>query len=83
MTVCPLCVRVATGVWLAVGLVLVAPQSSVEVREMRETTATGFPLARVSRVEGAPDIDGDVLGEVIWDDAFVTTGFRQTTPDEG
>ena len=87
MTVCSVHVHVATLVWLAVGLVLVAPpalaQSSVEVGETREATAAGFPLGLASRVEGAPDIDGDVLGEAIWADAVVTTGFRQTTPDEG
>ena len=88
MTVCSLSLRVATRVWLAFGLMFVAPpalaqQSSVEVGETREMTAAGYPLARAARVEGAPEIDGDVLGEAIWDDAVVTTGFRQTRPNEG
>ena len=60
-----------------------AQQSASEVPVERELTAQGFPLARAYRVEGAPDIDGEVLGEAIWQDALPATGFVQNTPDEG
>jgi hypothetical protein len=62
---------------------VVAQQSPSELPVERELTAQGFPLARVSRVEGAPDIDGEVLGEAIWQDALPATGFIQNSPDEG
>ena len=81
-------IRLTTLTRLVVGLVLVAApvfgqQSSVEVGEAQEITASGFPRAIALRVEDGPDIDGDVLGEAVWDNAVVATGFRQTTPDEG
>ena len=38
---------------------------------------------RAVRVEGVPEIDGDVLGDPMWDAADPTTGFRQSTPNEG
>ena len=60
-----------------------AQQSASEVPVERELTAQGFPLARAYRVEGAPDIDGEVLGEAIWQDALPATGFIQNSPDEG
>ena len=40
-------------------------------------------MAHAFRVEGAPEIDSDVLGEAIWDDVVLATGFRQNTPDAG
>ena len=69
-------------------VVLVSPpalaqQGAVDVAAERELTTAGFPLARAFRVEGAPEIDGDVLGEAIWDDIVPATGFLQNTPDEG
>ena len=60
-----------------------AGQSGPASSENREVTAAGFPLVRAVRVEGAPEIDGDVLGDPMWDDADPTTGFRQSTPNEG
>ncbi len=81
-------VHLTTLTRLVVGLGLVAApvfgqQSSVEVGEAQEITASGFPRAMALHVAGGPDIDGDVLGEAVWDNAVVATGFRQTTPDEG
>ncbi len=69
-------------------VVLVSPpalaqQGTVDVAAERELTTAGFPLARAFLVEGAPEIDGDVLGEAIWDDIVPVTGFLQNTPDEG
>ena len=69
-------------------VVLVSPpalaqQGAVDVAAERELTTAGFPLARGFLVEGAPEIDGDVLGEAIWDDIVPVTGFLQNTPDEG
>ena len=60
-----------------------AGQSGPASSENREVTAAGLPLVRAVRVEGAPEIDGDVLGDPMWDDAEPTTGFRQSTPNEG
>ena len=60
-----------------------AQQSASDPAAEREMTAAGFPLARAYRVEGAPDLDGDILGEAIWQNASPATGFRQNTPDEG
>ena len=45
-------------------------------------TLPGLPVARAWRVEQAPVIDGDVLGEAVWTVASPETGFRQNTPDE-
>ena len=79
------------GVAALVGLatvVLVSPpalaqQGAVDGAADRELTTAGFPLARAFLVDGAPEIDGDVLGEAIWDDIVPATGFLQNTPDEG
>ena len=60
-----------------------AQQRTVDVAAERELTTAGFPLARAFLVEDAPEIDGDVLGEAIWDDIVPATGFLQNTPDEG
>ena len=49
----------------------------------RDRPAAGFPIARSLRVEEAPVIDGDVLNDAAYADAFLVTGFRQNTPDEG
>ena len=48
-----------------------------------ESTLAGVPTTRAVRVERGPDIDGVVIGDPVWDDAPVASGFRQTTPDEG
>ena len=69
-------------------VVLVSPpalaqQGAVDGAADRELTTAGFPLARAFLVDGAPEIDGDVLGEAIWDDIVPATGFLQNTPDEG
>jgi len=60
-----------------------AQQGAVDGAADRELTTAGFPLARAFLVDGAPEIDGDVLGEAIWDDIVPATGFLQNTPDEG
>ena len=62
---------------------LSAEQSGVDRSVTREMTAEGVPVGRALRVEARPAIDGDVLGDPIWEDAVPVTGFRQTTPDEG
>ena len=49
----------------------------------RTMTASALPVARAWRVEQAPSIDGDVLGDTAWATASPETGFRQNTPDEG
>lgn len=69
-------------------VVLVSPpalaqQGAADVAADRELTTAGFPLARAFLVDGGPEIDGDVLGEAIWDDIVPATGFLQNTPDEG
>ena len=46
-------------------------------------TASAPPVAGAWRVEQAPALDGDVLGEAVWAAARPETGFRQNTPDEG
>jgi len=49
-----------------------------------EDAASAVGLRAVATaVEGAPVMDGDVLGDPAWADAVPVTGFRQTTPDEG
>ena len=45
--------------------------------------AAGFPRAYASRVEAAPLLDGDVLGDPAYAAAEVAGGFRQNRPDEG
>ena len=46
-------------------------------------TSAGVPLARARRVVRGPDVDGDLLGDAVWNGAPVLTGFRQNTLDEG
>jgi hypothetical protein len=41
------------------------------------------PALRALRVETAPTLDGDVLGDPAWEGVPAANGFRQTTPDEG
>ena len=83
--------RIVLSVALA-GLILIAipgpaqaqPQPATgQARNLTSTTASGLPVARAWRVEQAPEIDGDVLGEAVWTGASPGTGFRQNTPDEG
>ena len=84
-TLCSCRARVVLGVAPAILLAVpaLAQQGEIKLAAERELTVAGFPVARAVRVEGAPAIDGDVLGEAIWEDAVVTTGFSQNTPDEG
>ena len=58
-------------------------QSQASEPAPQTLTPGSFPITRAARVEEGPAIDGDVLGESIWDDAPVATGFLQNTPDEG
>jgi hypothetical protein len=70
-------------VWLtdsAVGLAQSLIDNNVVEREL---TTTGFPVARATRVERIPTLDGDVLNDSAWADATPGTGFRQNTPDDG
>jgi hypothetical protein len=39
--------------------------------------------AQAIRVERGPIVDGDILGDPIYEGAFVISDFRQNTPDEG
>jgi hypothetical protein len=88
--------RDRSRVWLSVLLALACggtPVGPAPVLAQDQTGATGaaaqpltpggFPLARALRVEVAPAVDGDVLGEAIWEDAPRVTDFLQNTPDEG
>ena len=73
---------------VSVSALLVAPptsagQTAAESSVEREVTESGFPVARAFRVAGAPDIDGDVVGDPMWEDAVPVAGFLQSTPDEG
>ncbi|MEE9217780.1 MAG: DUF5916 domain-containing protein [Acidobacteriota bacterium] len=43
----------------------------------------GRPVARAFRVERAPVIDGNILGESVWEVAGSVSGFWQSAPDEG
>ena len=70
----------------AAGLTVVpGPAQSAAAGPVRAqaSAAPGLPVARAWRVERAPVIDGDVLGEAVWAAAIPETGFRQNTPDEG
>jgi len=71
---------------VTVGLVpasLLAEQSGNQVSRRREMTPEGTPFLRAIRVDEAPAIDGVVLGDPVWDGAVPSTGFLQTTPDDG
>lgn len=41
------------------------------------------PTVRAQRLEAAPTLDGNVLGDSVWNGAPAATNFVQTTPDEG
>ena len=58
-------------------------QPTGPTRDALSSTASALPVARAWRVEQAPAIDGDVLGDAAWAAASPETGFRQNTPDEG
>ena len=62
---------------------VIALSSTQENSFEREVTADGVPLVRAFRVEGSPELDGDVLGDEIWENAIPTSGFLQTSPNEG
>ena len=79
--------HVCTVAVVSVAALLVSPlpssgQSAAECAE-REVTEVGVPVARAFRVAGAPDVDGNVIGDPLWEDAIPATGFLQSTPDEG
>ena len=40
-------------------------------------------VAYATRTESAPVLDGDILSDPVWQQARATSGFWQTTPDEG
>lgn len=50
-----------------------------------ESPATGSsrPTLQASRLDAAPVLDGEVLGEELWSALPAATGFRQTKPNEG
>jgi len=51
------------------------PQSAgLRLIESRELTPAGFPLVRALGVEGAPAVDGDVLGDPAYADAMQRYG---------
>ena len=43
----------------------------------------GRPVLSAVRLEVAPEIDGDVLGDAVWQPLEPAGGFVQTTPEEG
>jgi hypothetical protein len=45
--------------------------------------AAPAPVAAAGLIEGAPTLDGDVLGDPMWAKVPFVTGFSQTAPDEG
>ena len=65
---------VALGLAVIVGPVA-AQQPGGDLAPERKLTAAGFPLARAYRVDGAPELDGEILGEAIWSAAVPATGF--------
>ncbi len=77
-----LSVVLAGSCLIAVPAVAQSPPPAGQIPALA-TTASGFPVARARRVDQAPAIDGDVLGEAAWAVAIPETGFRQNTPDEG
>ncbi len=77
-----LSVVLAGSCLIAVPAVAQSPPPAGQI-PAQATTASGFPVARARRVDQAPAIDGDVLGEAAWAVAIPETGFRQNTPDEG
>ena len=67
---CALCVVVATA-----PAAVMAAQAPAAAPERRVTTA--------ERIGEAPALDGDVLGDPIWQQVTATGDFSQTTPDDG
>ena len=57
--------------------VLVTPLGSVEAQER------GRPQLQAYRLATAPQVDGEVLSEAIWEEVEVATGFVQVQPFEG
>ena len=81
------CVRVAA---LLSGWLLMLPMSLAAQRTVadpgpvqEDVTAAGVPLTRAAPVDAAPVIDGDVLGDPVYVDAPIATGFVQNRPFEG
>ena len=76
---------VATSILTAIPTAAQPPEPVAADQTSIPTSAPApeFPVARAWRVEQAPLIDGDVLGEAVWTVANPETGFRQNTPDEG
>ena len=69
---------------LQLGALLVGRPAVAEQVSGVESAATAAPMVSAAAVlEGAPEMDGDVIGDPAWADVPYVTGFRQTAPDEG
>ena len=71
---------------LAGFLLLGAGPDALIAQSLQMTPATGGadrPAARAARVAEGPTVDGDVLGDPIWQQAAPIEGFKQYQPNEG
>jgi hypothetical protein len=71
---------------LAGFLLLGAGSDALVAQSLQMTPATGGadrPTARAARVAEGPTVDGDVLGDPIWQQAAPIEGFKQYQPNEG
>lgn len=50
---------------------------------VQQDTSRDRPQLRAQRLQQQPVIDGDVLGETLWQQVDAATGFQQTEPFEG
>jgi hypothetical protein len=63
-----------------------AGSSALFAQSLQMTPATGGadrPAARAARVAEGPTVDGDVLGDPVWQQAAPIDGFKQYQPNEG
>ena len=59
------------------------PQSAVPGKGGTTEPPNEPPNLVATAVEGAPTVDGDILTDPAWKNVVPSTGFWQTTPDEG
>ena len=72
------CCRVGVlGLVPTCAAVAVAAQNAPVTEVARETTADGFPLVSAVHVDGAPEIDGEILADPVWAVVAPVGGFNQ------
>ena len=75
--------RATSALVVLLNFVGMGPAFAQETSGVETAGVVAFPSAVAVKVEGAPRMDGDVLGDPAWANAVAATGFRQTAPDEG